>query len=46
VAAQCVGRLELLVALRAGVVVERDVLGHTGSVLELCVTWNRCTTLR
>nr|WP_165857906.1 hypothetical protein [Halonotius pteroides] len=35
--AQRVGLVELFVALGTRVVVERDVLGHAGSALELCI---------
>ena len=37
VVAQRVSLLELLVALGTRVVVKRDVLGHAGSALELCI---------
>jgi hypothetical protein len=37
VVAQRVGVVELFVALRAGGVVERDVLGHASGAFELCV---------
>jgi hypothetical protein len=37
VVAQGVGVVELLVTLRTRVVVERDVLGHAGGTLELCI---------
>lgn len=38
VVAKRVSVVELLVTLRARVVVQRDVLTHAGSALELCIT--------
>jgi hypothetical protein len=38
VVAQRIGVVESLVALSTRVVVERDVLGHAGSALKLCIT--------
>ena len=37
VVAQRIGVVEFLVALGTRVVVKRDVLGHAGSALELCI---------
>jgi len=37
VVAQRIGVVEFFVALGTRVVVECDVLGHTGSTLELCI---------